>query len=289
MFVTGDSLSGLPSGCSGTAPTVAPTMYDTAYDSITQRGNAVLQTTPSGTTCTLYDKLGNPYFTKAPHSPAATIGTGAGTNYSQPSGISANGDTVHMVTMAYDSLFIPQSFSGPNGTAASADHDPWGRVTDSLSTDGAKTIYTYSAGALPATQLAVTGIDNGAGGVSSATWTQTILDGLGRPIKVQSGSGSTPGTVVTETDATYGPCACSPAGKMYSVTQPFAPGGAVYSTNYAYDAIGRTVTVKVDDDQSPSSPNTTTYSYQGDNDYGDRRGGETEDDGCGRPGQHGTG
>jgi hypothetical protein len=57
---------------------------------------------------------------------------------------------------------------------------------------------------------------------------------------VQSGNGS---TVVSTVDTDCAPCACSPLGKMYQRSQPYAPGNTeVYTTN-TYDAVGRTVKV----------------------------------------------
>jgi YD repeat-containing protein len=107
------------------------------------------------------------------------------------------------------------------------------------------------------TQLAVTYV-LGTTGPTNQTWTQTTLDGMGRAIKVQSGPGSTPGNAVTETDTVYGPCACSPTGKMTQVSQPFVPGATQYWNTYTYDAIGRTVKVV-----SPDGASTTTTTYQG--------------------------
>jgi YD repeat-containing protein len=115
---------------------------------------------------------------------------------------------------------------------------------------------------LPQTQLAVTQPDPGGQSDNSPMttmyrWQLTTLDGVGRVAKVQSGTGNTPGTVVSETDTVYGPCACSPMGKMKQVSQPYAPGSTVYWTTYTYDAIGRTVSVVA------AENSTTSYVYQG--------------------------
>jgi YD repeat-containing protein len=234
-------------------------MHDnTNYSStFVYRANVTVQTTPSGHTCTLYDMLGNPWFTQSPHTPATAVATSSsGSNFSMPSAITTNGDSLSTVSLNYDALFLPTSFMGPNTAVASAIHDSFGRVTSSTSTDGALTNYTYSTGAPPMTQLAVTGIP-GQSGFSNTTWTQTTLDGLGRAIKVQFGPGNTPGNAVTETDTVYGPCACSPTGKMIQVSQPFTPGGSQYWTTYTYDAIGRTTFV-----ESPDGGSITGYVYQ---------------------------
>jgi RHS repeat-associated protein len=92
----------------------------------------------------------------------------------------------------------------------------------------------------------------GSNGTSSVTQT---LDGLGRLANTQSGYG---GTVVSEVDTTYGPCACSPLGKMTQQSEPYAPATdtPVY-TVYTYDALGRTLTVTLPDGSA------TNYVYQG--------------------------
>ncbi len=256
-----DLTGNLPAGCSAAAPpnlTSAPN-HDANYpNSFTYRGNVSLQTTPQGVTCTLFDALGNAYFTKAPHSPAITTSTGSDTNFSLPAAITANGDNQSTVALSYSAFLTPSGFSGPNGATASILYDFYGRPSSSTSLDGAVTTYTYSLGTTPLTQLAVTAAPNGLYGFNNYGWTQTTVDGLGRAIKVQSGPGQTPGNAVTETDTFYGPCACSPTGKMKQVSQPFAPGSAVVWTTYGYDAIGRTISVV-----SPDGASTTQYTYQG--------------------------
>ena len=82
------------------------------------------------------------------------------------------------------------------------------------------------------------------------------MDGLGRTVRVQSGNGT---TVLSEVDTTYAPCACSPVGKMYQQSQPYAPpNSSPPGTTYTYDALGRTTKVLLADGASH-----TTYTYQG--------------------------
>jgi RHS repeat-associated protein len=121
-----------------------------------------------------------------------------------------------------------------------------------------KAVAIHSAGTLPMTQKAQrTFFNSYTGGYDAHSWTLTTLDGLGRVVSVQTGaSGAT--TAYTETDTVYGPCACSPAGKMTQVSQPYMPGGPVFWTKYTYDGLGRTLSV-----QSPDGASTTTYLYQG--------------------------
>jgi YD repeat-containing protein len=108
------------------------------------------------------------------------------------------------------------------------------------------TTYGYSAsGVIPYVITATT----------NSHWTQTTLDGFGRTAKSVRGTGS---TTVSEVDTVYGPCACSPIGKVTQVSQPYVPGNTVYWTKYTHDALGRTVSVL-----SPDGASTTTYAYSG--------------------------
>lgn len=90
---------------------------------------------------------------------------------------------------------------------------------------------------------------------SASHWTKKTLDGLGRVASVQTGNG---GTVVSEVDTIYAPCACSPLGKMSQQSQPYPGTGTVVYTTYAYDALGRTKTVTL-----PDGASQTAYTYQG--------------------------
>src|ERR1035438_6080167 len=64
----------------------------------------------------------------------------------------------------------------------------------------------------------------------------------------------------TEVDTQYAPCACSPLGKMWRVSQPYAPGGTPVWTTYTYDGSGRTLTVT-----APDGASQTQYTYSGNN------------------------
>ncbi len=86
--------------------------------------------------------------------------------------------------------------------------------------------------------------------------TTTTLDGFGRAISVQTGHDS---TTVSEVDTQYAPCACSPLGKLWRTSVPFAAGGSPSGwTTYTYDGSGRTLTVT-----KPDGVSVTTYLYQG--------------------------
>ena len=92
-------------------------------------------------------------------------------------------------------------------------------------------------------------------GASGDRWVRSTLDGFGRAVKVEKGNGT---TTVSTTETIYGPCACSPLGKVAQVSQPYAPGGTKYYTTYAYDGVGRTSSV-----QLPDGASRTQYTYQG--------------------------
>ena len=95
--------------------------------------------------------------------------------------------------------------------------------------------------------------------VVNGRWTTTTLDGLGRTIEVQNGTGTSPGySIVNQTDTVYDSCGCSPLGKLKQTSLPHAPGSGAVWTTYTYDGIGRTLSVL-----QPDGYSTTTYSYQG--------------------------
>ena len=82
---------------------------------------------------------------------------------------------------------------------------------------------------------------------------------MGRTASVQAGTGSGSGATLAEVDTFYAPCACSPLGKMYQRSQPYAPpNSAPPATTYTYDALGRTINVLL-----PDGASHTTYTYQG--------------------------
>ena len=66
-------------------------------------------------------------------------------------------------------------------------------------------------------------------------WTRTTTDGMGRAVKVESGSGS---TIDSIRETQYEPCACSPIGKVKRVSLPYRPGETVKWTEYVYDGLG---------------------------------------------------
>jgi uncharacterized protein RhaS with RHS repeats len=93
-------------------------------------------------------------------------------------------------------------------------------------------------------------------------WKVTTLDGFGRAIQVDSGSGTVSlANTVSRVLTQYAPCACSPLLKLWRTSTPFNPnsGTAVWTT-YTYDSSGRTISVT-----APDGTSTSTYSYSGNN------------------------
>ena len=129
---------------------------------------------------------------------------------------------------------------------------PTGLVQSSVSVHGATTLFAHH----PSVRM-VSATTNG-------HWSKTLLHGLGHTVSTQSGYGS---VVVSETDTVYGPCACSPAGKVIRVSQPYGISGGVVTssdgsgtvawTQYSYDGLGRTLTSTAPDGS------VTQYIYQG--------------------------
>jgi RHS repeat-associated protein len=219
------------------------TNYPTTF---VYRGNptSVSGLNGSDTVCTSYDSAGVAYYSADSSGHSVSVSTDSTTNFSLPSSIAPNGVSIMATSASYSSSWAPATMTGPNGEAGSTTYDAYGRPYQTTIPDGATTTYTYTYGAGANTQTATV----------DGRWQTTSLDGFGRTIQVQKGNGS---TVVSTVQTTYAPCACSPLGKMSAVSQPYAPGGTVYWTTYAYDGSGRTVTVTAPD----GSP--TQYSYSG--------------------------
>jgi len=104
----------------------------------------------------------------------------------------------------------------------------------------------------------------------SAARQNRTLDGFGRVIQVDSGSGTVVSlaNTVSRVLTQYAPCACSPLLKLWRTSTPFNPNPsspqydpqAPYWTTYTYDSSGRTISVT-----APDGNSTSTYSYSGNN------------------------
>jgi YD repeat-containing protein len=237
----------------GMIATSATNNHDPAYTAYypasggRPRGNP---TTVSGlngsdTVCTAVDSAGVPYYSVNASGQSVSLQTDSTTNYSLPTVVQPNGNSGMTTTASYASSWAATSLMGPNGDQGTTTYDSYGRPSQTTTPDGAVTNYTYTYSAGASTQTATL----------DGRWQTTTLDGFGRTIQVQKGNGS---TVVSTVKTLYAACACSPLGKISAVSQPYAPGAAVYWTTYTYDGSGRTLTVT-----APDGASTTTYTYLG--------------------------
>jgi YD repeat-containing protein len=197
-----------------------------------------------------YDYAGNVARTWGA-SPELTRNFTATTNFSLPELMTPNNTSYLATSIAYDADHLPTQSTAPNNAIARTNYDTYGRVLETESPAGAETAYTF-------------GIDTGSridtvktypsSASADFTFRRTHYDGLGRPIKSESGGSDW--AVKTTTETEYEPCACSPTGKMKRVSLPYAPGGAVQWTTYTYDSLGRTLSVAL-----PGGSGATTYEY----------------------------
>jgi len=178
---------------------------------------------------------------------AVSVSPDSTKNYAVPSAMSPNGEGNLTTSMTYTTPLDLSSLTEPNVATTGITYDAARRPVSVTSPHGAVTTYTYTNS--PPT---VTATING-------RWTKTTMDGLGRGIRAERGDGA-PSAPVTKSivDTEYTACACSPFGKVWRVSQPYAPGGTVYWTTNTYDCLGRTTQVSL-----PGGTGSTTYVYQG--------------------------
>ncbi len=199
--------------------------------------------TPGKVTNLAYNTLGQLAMADDGNGHSVSIDTAGSTNYAEPSAVTPMGNPAWAGGYSYDALLNVTQAAGPNGTTESAVYN-WSQPTQTTGPDGAVTTYEYYDPS-PAWRKATI----------NGRWTKTWVDGFGRTIKVEVGDGSGTKSVV---DTEYAPCACSPLGKLYRTSQPYAPGGTIYWTTYTYDALGRTVGIA-----HPGGTGTTAYEYVG--------------------------
>jgi YD repeat-containing protein len=207
------------------------------------RGLLTQSQTPAIST-TIYNwDTGNPANIFRSDGTTASMSADAGTNYAAPMSI---GSESYSETVSYNSWLGVTQTTGANGETLAMTYDGYGHPHTATSAYGGVTTYTYSAaGVLPAWQQ-----ESGPNGI-----TTTTLDGIGRVVLVARGDSS---GVKSYVKTVYAPCACSPLGKIYQVSQPYPPSGTPVWTTYTYDGLGRTLTV-----QQPDAASTTTYVYSG--------------------------
>ncbi len=235
--------------CTGYYPSLTDTSgireHDSNYGtSFNYRGNVTSSIVLGVTTCA------SQYITGDPVTVIDTTGYSVGitqtstTNYAAPGVITPNSTTNLQNTFSYTGGLDVGSIVGPNSATASTTYFAKSWPQQVTSVNGAVTNYSYSSG----TPFVITATTN-------SHWVQTTVDGFGRPTGVVRGNGS---TTVSTVNTVYGPCACSPLGKMTQVSQPYTPGATPVWTTYTYDGLGRTVKVV-----SPDGASSTTYAYAG--------------------------
>ena len=214
--------------------------HDSSYSTgFTYRGNLGQSTTLSGVTSINYDIGGNVTSTTK-NGLLTSVTTNSSTNWAAPSLMT----TGSLSSSANYTPFLGiSSASGPNGDTASVGYSGSDRPTSTTAPTGAVTNYTYVDGYNP-TKTATT----------NGHWVKTIMDGWGRTVETDSGYGSTTLSIVKQS---YISCGCSANGKLYQVSQPYAPGGSPVYTTYHYDGLGRTTSTVAPDGS------TTTYAYSG--------------------------
>jgi len=209
----------------------------------TYRGNAAVTNGPEGFRLHYSDYLGARWRTTDYYGHAVDNATNSGTNYAAPSTVTPNSTSSLATSMGYSSFLGLSSVTGPNGASASVTYDSYARPQGSNSPHGASTAFTYVNS--PPSKTATT----------NGHWTKTSYDGLGRPIKVESGDGTGTKSIV-RTD--YDSCACSPLGKVKQVSQPYTGASPSQWTVYQYDGLGRVTQVN-----HPAGSGATKYFYEG--------------------------
>lgn len=227
-------------------PANGATLHDSNIftDSYVWRGNPVVENRLGKPARYMrYDVTGNPFHTFNSAGQTVTANWDSSKNYAVPSTLTPNSNTTLSQSMTYNSFLGVTQVNSPNGVSQSYGWDSSARPASSQSPHGAVATYTYT-NSPPTTTATVNG-----------RWTKTTMDGLGRAVKVETGSGT---TTLSVTETEYGLCACTPLGKVYRVSRPHAPGVAPVWTTYTYDARGRTLQVS-----QPNDLGATTYAYAG--------------------------
>jgi RHS repeat-associated protein len=223
--------------------------------SFTYRGNVTSRSSMGSSVSMRYESTGIAICTMDGAGRSISSAPDASTGYSLPGVLTPGGNSNLATTVTYASSWQVTSVTGPNGAQGKTDYDGYGRPSKTKIPDGAETNYAYAyvgvAGATANTQTATIGDTAQAG----YRWKKTTLDGFGRVIRVETGHDT---TTMSQVDTQYAACACSPLGKLWRVSQPYAPGGTPVWTTYAYDGSGRTVSVTLPDGSATATQYLTT-------------------------------
>jgi RHS repeat-associated protein len=257
----------------GTTPTAISSGTPTEWDSSNAgkgntRGNLTQSVSFGQTSTSTYDVTGHQLTGSNSTGTGASTTYSAATNWAAPDAltpVAGTGDVQngHTVTQAsgsllqngygYNSALSLVNTTMPNSaTTAQNFSSSTGLLTSSTSVYGATTSYAYTFNPTIVTST------------TNSHWAKSYRDGFGREIAHETGYGS---TIVSHSDTLYAACACSPLGKVTGVSQPYGINGAtkitsdgtgtVAWTTYAYDSLGRTLSITAADGS------VTQYSYSG--------------------------
>ena len=184
------------------------------------RGNLTRSVSVGGVQCLGYETTGVVTGTMDGAGRFVMAAPSSSTNYSLPGVLTPGGNANLQTSITYADSWAVTSLTGPNGANGTTTYDSLGRPQSTRIPDGAVTDYTYAGyqatGGAGAQQTATLGTG------TAARWKRTSLDGFGRVVRVESGNGASTNVAVSQVDTEYGPCACSPLGKLKRVSMPHA-------------------------------------------------------------------
>ena len=249
---------GLLYTCSATQGSETVSTYNANYDSgnltpmaagtrlwidpaTSTRGNAVSWGDGVNFGSAAYNAAGQPLNGSTNGVSQTTSYSSSGAGSTVPNLITPNNTSSLSVALNFNSALNITGINPASENGVSFGYDGNQRKTSDTSKDGATTSYTYASDGRWM-QATING-----------RWTKTTYDGIGRPVKLETGDANGTKSIV---ETQYEPCACSPVGKMKRTSLPYAPGGSPIWTEYTYDGLGRVVSVA-----QPNNSGTTTYSY----------------------------
>jgi len=194
----------------GSAPQVAfPALlrqHDTANygTTLNHRGNVTSSVSFGKTVNITYDYTGNALSSADNYGHSSSRVMDENRNYTVPKTMS--GGSLQS-SMTWNSYNAPLTATGPNTDTMSFTYDSYARPSTRTEANGSVTTLTYGAD----WTLATTG----------TRWTKSFVDGFGRTKRVESGYS---GTTVSIAETLYAPCACTPLGKLWKTSLPYAPG-----------------------------------------------------------------
>jgi YD repeat-containing protein len=251
-MTSGPNVSITYDGCGASGPwgsvnTSDYRLWDQNMKTVGYRGNPTMVTTAAGTTTYTYAVAGQRTGSNA-NGLLSSATLGAAQNYAAPTLLSVGGTSNFDQTIQYNNAFVPVAVQGPNSASSSTSYDALGRPVSATSVFGAVTTYSYAGSTTNPAVDTVT---------INGRWTKTTMDGLGRPVKVETGHDS---TTLSVAETEYDSCGCSPTGKVKRTALPHAAGESPVWTTYTYDALGHLTGVHM---PRPSGTQTRSFHYSG--------------------------